>query len=153
MFSQIASAVYGGEPEVTAEIPELGVYGHCDHFFMHEHTGELIVLEFKTLGKSTFESPPDYYRMQTATYAKALGADRAYLVCFWMDGRRFKTIPVDIRKWWRESKRRFVLSERHVGIGIPPGEGPKNPYLICSSCPYAKVCKPRAQLLKGRNRG
>jgi len=147
IFSQLAAAIYGGESEVTVEIPELGVYGHCDHFFMYAETGELILLEFKTLGKSTFEKTPDYYRMQTATYAHGLNADKAYLVVFWMDGRRFKTIPVDIEKWWQESKRRFELVEKHTHIGIPPAEGPSNPYFACASCAFFRTCKPKIDLL------
>jgi len=153
MFSQLAVAIYGGEGEVTAKVPELGVYGHCDHLFLDEETGELVLLEFKTSAASVFEKPPDYYRMQTATYAHAIGADRAYLICFWMDKRKFRTIEVDIEKWWAESKRRFELSEKYVKLGIPPGEGPASTYFVCQSCPYKKVCQPKAQLIKGKNRG
>lgn len=148
VFAALADALYDGEAEVEAVIQKYGIYGHCDYLFIDPDTGEAVVLEFKTLAKDSFMRPAAHYYEQAATYAKCVGAERAYLVCFWMDRREFRTIEVDIVKHWREAKRKFMLAEQAVKCGIPPSEGPPNKYIVCRSCSYRDICLPGKTLAK-----
>jgi len=153
-FAKLAEAMYGGVAEHCISIPELGVFGHAD--FVLPHGGDTLVLprkpgvsvvEFKTSSANTFQRSPDYYKMQLATYAKGVGADRAYLVVFWMDKRIFRTIRINIKEWWSKAKARFELANKHVELGVPPQLRSDNDHLHCRDCKFKHHCFPNMKRL------